>query len=89
MVCERLVSRAHSLDELPSLVEMVLSSEDGVKIIRRLLMDVTRRLVDTIAETRPTFDCQPVVDVDMSRLLDTARPGVLVVRTKEISSTVV
>ena len=89
MVRKCLISRVLSLDELPSLTEMVLSSEDGTETTHRLPMDVARRLVDMIAETRPTSHRQPVVDVDVSRLPDTAHPGTFVVHTKEVSSTVV
>ena len=89
MVCKHLISRTLPPDELSSLAEMVLSSEDGAETIRRLPMDVARRLVDTVVEARPTFHRQPVVNVGVSRLLDTAHSRALVVHTKEVYSTVV
>ena len=51
--CGRLVRRAFALHELPSLIEVIFSSQDEGDTIRRLLGDDAQAFVDVIYEARP------------------------------------
>jgi hypothetical protein len=50
--CERLIRRAFTLDELPPLIEAVVSSENEDDAIRCLLRDDAQTFVDVIDEAR-------------------------------------
>jgi len=48
--CGRVAKRAFALHELPSLIEVIFSSEDEGSMIRRLLGDDAQAFVDVIDE---------------------------------------
>ena len=50
--CGRLVRRAFALHELPSLIEMIFSSQDESDTIRRLLGDDAQAFVDLMDQAR-------------------------------------
>ena len=50
--CGRLVRRAFALGELPSLIEVIFSSQDESDAIHRLLGDDTQAFIDVIDEAR-------------------------------------
>ena len=51
--CGRLVRRAFAPHELPSLIEVIFSSQDESDTIRRLLGDDMQAFVDVMDEARP------------------------------------
>ena len=52
--CGRLIRRAFTLHELPSLVEAIFSNNNASETIRSLLGDDAQTFVDVIDEVRPT-----------------------------------
>lgn len=76
IACERLIERAFTVDELPSLIEAILSSADGGETIRRLPRGHAQSLIDAIYEACFTFSrpCKHINDVDMSCRLGTGCP---------------
>ena len=57
--CGRLVKRAFTLDELPSLIEVIFSSQDESDTIRSLLGDDVQAFVDVMDKARPTVIASP------------------------------
>ena len=50
VACQRLIERSFSLEELPSLIEVVFSSKDEADVIRRLCGDGAQTFIDVIDE---------------------------------------
>jgi len=62
-VCRRLIRRAFALDELPSLIEAIVSTEDERDAICSLARDDAQTLIDVIDEVRSTS--VPVIRIGM------------------------
>jgi len=60
--CQRLIKRAFTLLELPSLIETVFSSTGADDMIRRLCVDDAQTFVDVMDEVRSTLSAQILVD---------------------------
>lgn len=58
IACGRLIKRAFTPQELPSLIDEALSNEDGAETIRCLTIDDAQTLIDVIDEVRSTGTCR-------------------------------
>jgi len=63
--CECLVRRKFAPHELPSLIEAILSSNDGDEMIRCLPRDDAQTFVDVIDEARSTFTRYRETNINM------------------------
>ena len=66
--CGRLVRRTFAPHDLPSLIEVIFSSQDESDTIRRLLGDDAQAFVDVVDEARRMSTCGPILiktDIDM------------------------
>ena len=62
---QRLISRAFNPDELPTLIEMVFSSDDQAEVIRSLSEDSTQNFIDVTDEVRsPPFHHREIWLID-------------------------
>ena len=53
--CRRLINRAFSQHELPSLIEDLFTRKDEVKMIGSLGRDAAQSFIDVVHEVRPTL----------------------------------
>ena len=51
--CRRLISRAFSPHELPSLIEEIFTSKDEVRMIGSLARDAAQSFIDVVHQVRP------------------------------------
>lgn len=62
VACQRLIQRAFSREELPPLIEAILSSEDKQETIRGLTTTDAQTLIDVMEEVLSAFTrhCQSI-----------------------------